>query len=113
MRWVEVSRLGIPSDDRCLQLKAMKNKKMRRFYEDQNERLNDWLEVDTLVKTMSDEIVKSFDPQDADGDGVVEHHSALKMNGEDIETLLPEDERETRRIGKRNAKWAINVRMPA
>lgn len=33
-----------------LQLKEIKDKKIRRFYEDQNERLNDWLEVDTLVR---------------------------------------------------------------
>jgi len=31
-------------------LKEIKDKKVRRFYEDQNERLNDWLEVDTLVR---------------------------------------------------------------
>jgi hypothetical protein len=31
-------------------LKEIKDKKIRRFYEDQNERLNDWLEVDTLVR---------------------------------------------------------------
>jgi len=34
----------------CLQLKEIKDKKIRQFYEDQNERLNDWLEVDTLVR---------------------------------------------------------------
>ena len=33
-----------------LQLKEIKDKKIRQFYEDQNERLNDWLEVDTLVR---------------------------------------------------------------
>lgn len=31
------------------EIKAIKKKKIRSFYETQNERLNDWLEVDTVV----------------------------------------------------------------
>ncbi|KAK3052047.1 hypothetical protein LTS18_012339, partial [Coniosporium uncinatum] len=34
------------------ELKEIKNKKIRKFYEHQNHRLNDWLEVDTLVQAM-------------------------------------------------------------
>ena len=82
---------------------------MRRFYEAQNERLNDWLEVDTLVMSMADEVLDSMNPQDVDGDGVAEVGGKLKRTGGDIGPLLPEDERERRRTGERRAKWAINV----
>ena len=44
-----------------------------------------------------------------DGDGVAEVGGALKNTGGDIDPLLPEDEREKRRIGEKRAKWAINV----
>ncbi len=88
----------------------MKNKKLRAFYEQQNDRLDDWLEVDALVKSMSDHIMESFDPQDEDCDGVAESGGALQITREDIEPLLPDEERERRRKGRRNAKWAINVR---
>lgn len=92
------------------EIKQIKNKKIRSFYEEQNERLNDWLEVDTLVMHMADDILDSMNPQDMDGDGIAERGGALKDTGGDIEPLLPEDEREKRRKGERNAKWAINVR---
>lgn len=91
------------------EIKQMKNKKTRGFYEEQNERLNDWLEVDTLVIHMADDVLDSMNPQDLDGDGIAELGGALKNTGGDIEPLLPEDERENRRKGERNAKWAINV----
>ena len=93
------------------EIKQMKNKKTRGFYEEQNERLNDWLEVDTLVMHMADDVLDSMNPQDFDGDGIAELGGALKNTGGDIEPLLPEDERENRRKGERNAKWAINVRL--
>ena len=85
------------------------DKKVRAFYEEQNERLNDWLEVDTLVLSMADHVLDSMNPQDYDGDGVAESGGALMDTGGDIEPLLPEDERERRHKGERNAKWAINV----
>ena len=91
------------------EIKQMKNKKTRGFYEEQNERLNDWLEVDTLVMHMADDVLDSMNPQDLDGDGIAELGGALKNTGGDIEPLLPKDERENRRKGERNAKWAINV----
>ena len=90
-------------------IQAIKRKKVRAFYEEQNERLNDWLEVDTLVASMADDVLDSMNPQDMDGDGIAERGGALKNTGGDIEPLLPEDEREQRRKGERNAKWAINV----
>ena len=91
------------------EIKAMKDKNIKSFYENQNSSLNDWLEVDMLVMNMADEVLDSMNPQDLDGDGVAETGGALKRNGGDIEPLLPEDERENRRKGERNAKWAINV----
>ena len=47
----------------------MKDKKLRRFYETQNQHLNDWLEVDTIVMSMSDDILDSMNP-DRDHDGI-------------------------------------------
>ena len=91
------------------EMNQIKDKKIRAFYEEQNERLNDWLEVDTLVLSMADDVLDSMNPQDIDNDGVAESGGALMDTGGDIEPLLPEDERERRRKGERNAKWAINV----
>ena len=91
------------------ELKEIKDKKVRAFYEQQNERLNDWLEVDTLVMSMANDVLDSMNPQDADGDGVAEIGGALKTTKGNIDPLLPEDEREKRRTGERRAKWAINV----
>ncbi|KAL9104104.1 MAG: hypothetical protein Q9163_000906 [Psora crenata] len=93
------------------ELKGMKNKKVKGFYEKQNERLNDWLEVDAVVSSMADEVLDSMNPRDIDGDGVAEDGGALKDTGGDIDPLLPEDERERRRTGESRAKWAINVRF--
>ena len=91
------------------ELKEIKDKKVRAFYETQNERLNNWLEVDTLVMAMADDVLDSMNPQDFDGDGVAEIGGALKSTKGDIDPLLPEDEREKRRTGEKRAKWAINV----
>ena len=46
------------------ELQEIKNKKVRAFYEQQNDRLNDWLEVDTLVTSMADDVLDSMNPQD-------------------------------------------------
>ena len=92
------------------ELNEIKNKKVRAFYEEQNERLNDWLEVDAMVMSMADDVLDSMNPQDADGDGVAEIGGALKHTKGDIDPLLPDDERERRRTGEKRAKWAINVR---
>ncbi|MCJ1378312.1 hypothetical protein MMC17_001409 [Xylographa soralifera] len=94
------------------ELKAIKNKKVRQFYENQNSRLNDWLEVDTLVKSVADDVLDSMNP-DADHDGIAERQGALQGAGENIEELLPEDEREKRRKEKQQARWTININVIA
>ncbi|KAK5017338.1 cation efflux family-domain-containing protein [Cryomyces antarcticus] len=94
------------------QLKEIKNKKVRKFYETQNERLNVWLEIDSLVMAMADDVLDSMNP-DADHDGVHERSGALQGSGDNIEEILPEEERSKRRKAKRNARWAINVNIIA
>ena len=44
------------------ELDEIKNKGVRRFYEEQNERLNDWVEVDTLVMVVVDDVIDSMNP---------------------------------------------------
>jgi hypothetical protein len=90
------------------ELKDIRSKQIRGFYERQNQQLDDWLEVDTVVMSMADDILDSMNP-DRDGDGVAEQNGALQGVGGRIEELLPEDEREDRLRGEKRAKWAINV----
>ena len=90
------------------ELKEIKNKPLRRFYERQNQRLDDWLEVDTVVMSMADDILESMNP-DRDHDGHAEQDGALQGVGERIAELLPEDEKEDRRRSEKHATWAINV----
>lgn len=56
--------------------------------EQQYERPNDWLEVDTLVMGMADDVLDSNDPQYADGDGVAEIGGALKTSRGDIDPFV-------------------------
>jgi hypothetical protein len=91
------------------ELKQIKNKKLKKFYEQQNERLDDWLEIDTLIMSVADDVLDSMNPRDMDHDGVAETGGALQGTGENIEPLLPDDERQRRRRARRNARWAINV----
>jgi hypothetical protein len=51
------------------QLKKMKNKKVRQYYEKQNDRLSDWCEVDAIVNAVADDVLESFNP-DPDYDGI-------------------------------------------
>ncbi|KAF9632846.1 putative cation efflux family protein [Lasiodiplodia theobromae] len=95
------------------ELKAIKNKKVRAFYKEQNERLDDWLEVDALVMAMADDVLDSMNPRDFDHDGIAEAGGALQATSESVEPLLPEDEREKRRKARRNARWAININVIA
>ena len=85
---------------------------MRKFYEHQNARLNDWLEVDTLVVAMADAIMDSMNP-DADHDGHIDRPGALQDVEGQIERLLPDEEQAKRRRGARNARWAININVIA
>lgn len=91
------------------ELKGMANKKVRAFYREQNERLDDWLEVDALVLAMAEDVLDSMNPRDFDHDGIAEAGGALQATAESVEPLLPEDERERRRKAVRRARWAINV----
>jgi hypothetical protein len=96
-----------------VQVKKIKNKNVRSFYRKQNERLDDWLEVNAIVKALSDDILESFDPRDDNGDGVFEGGGALQDTEGRVEPFLPDEEQENRRIGRRNAKWAININVVA
>ena len=89
-------------------LEKIKNKKVREFYERQNDKINDWAEVDTLVIELSDDVVDSFNP-DADHDGIVERRGPLQRTAGDLESFLPEDERQKRKANAKKAKWAVNV----
>jgi hypothetical protein len=92
-----------------LQLKSIKNKKVRGFYEEQNSRLDDWAEVDMVVSSLADDIVDSMNPQDPDHDGVAEDRGPLAGTGGSLEPFLPDDERERRAKSAKHVKWAINV----
>lgn len=91
------------------QLKSIKNKKVRGFYEEQNNRLDDWLEVDMIVSSLADDILDSMHPRDTDNDGVVEERGPLGNSGEALEPFLPDDEREKRAKSAKHVRWAINV----
>lgn len=97
------------SDD---ELKEIKNKKVRKFYEGQNDRLNDWLEVDTIVMAIADDVLESMDP-DPDHDGDQERHGGLQNTSGNIYEHLPEDEKERRSKAEWRAKWAININVLA
>lgn len=101
----ELERFRKTEDD----LKSIDNKKVKDFYKQQNEALNDWREVDSVVRSIADDILESFDP-DRDHDGLLEHGGALQAQGEDVEAFLPKEEREKRQKSERSAKRAINVR---
>jgi len=94
------------------ELKAIKNKKVRKFYEDQNERLTDWLEVDAIVMAVADDVLESMDP-DPDRDGEMERAGGLQAVHGNISELLPEEERKKRQQAARRAKWAININVVA
>lgn len=96
-----------------LQLKKISNKKVRSFYSSQNERLDDWLEINAVVQALSDDVLESFDPRDDNGDGIADGGGALQDTLGRVEPFLPEEEQEKRRIGRRNAKWAININVVA
>ncbi|KAJ4302907.1 hypothetical protein N0V90_001798 [Kalmusia sp. IMI 367209] len=92
-------------------LKKISNKKLRRFYEDQNTRLDDWLEVDSIVSTLADDVLDSMGPRDLDHDGVAEDRGPLGLSEERVECFLPDEERERRRKSARHVKWAININV--
>ncbi|KAF1957282.1 hypothetical protein CC80DRAFT_491431 [Byssothecium circinans] len=93
------------------ELKAIHNKKVRGFYEEQNRRIDDWLEVDSVVSTLADDVLDSMDPRDMDRDGVAEDRGPLGISEESVECFLPDKERARRRKAARNVKWAININV--
>ncbi|CAM1511945.1 Fc.00g094580.m01.CDS01 [Cosmosporella sp. VM-42] len=93
-------------------LKAIKNKKVRRFYELQNERLNDWLEVDAVVMAIANDVLESMNP-DPDHDGDQERGGGIQRVEGNIGELLPEEEKTRRRRASHRAKWAININVVA
>lgn len=101
---------GDLNTDHVIQIKSFPNKKVQQFYYAQNDALNDWLEIDSVVRYVADDIFESFDP-DRDHDGILEHGGTLQAQGEDIEAFLPIKERESRRKSERSARRAINVRQ--
>lgn len=94
------------------ELKAIKNKGVRKFYEEQNSRLNDWLEVDAIVMAVADDVLESMDP-DPDNDGDRERGGGIQAVRGNISELLPEEEREKRAKAEKKAKWAININVIA
>lgn len=88
------------------------DKKLRAFYEAHNDRLDDWQEVDAIVKAVSDDVLETLDPVDVDGDGSADPAGGLYNHDEDVTTLLPEDQQERRRRDEKHAQWAINVGTP-
>ncbi|KAK5050814.1 hypothetical protein LTR84_003373 [Exophiala bonariae] len=94
------------------ELKRIKNKKVRKFYEAQNAILNDWAEVDTIVLAMADDVMESMNT-DADHDGIRERDGILQGVEEHIEDLLPDEVQEQRRKAARNARLAININVIA
>lgn len=93
-------------------LKDIKNKKVKAFYEDQNARLNDWAEVDALVRHLADDVLDAFDP-DADGDGRREREGGLWLQGGNIWEFLPEEVKKERQQAEKKARWAININVIA
>lgn len=94
------------------ELKGIKNKKVRAFYQEQNGRLNDWLEVDAIVMAVADDVLESMDP-DPDHDGLQERGGGLQAQAGNIGSFLPDDEKERRQKAGRRAKWAININVIA
>jgi len=112
-RLVPYNYLEIVYTNSSTQLKKIKNKKLRKFYEEQNDRLDDWLEVNAIVKALSDDILESFDPRDDNGDGIAEAGGALQDTQGCVEPFLPQEEQDKRRLARRNAKWAIYINVTA
>lgn len=94
------------------ELKEMKNKGVREFYEKQNNRLNDWLEVDAIVTAVADDVLESMDP-DPDNDGDRERGGGLQSMHGNIYEFLPDEEKERRANAEWKAKWAININVIA
>jgi len=85
---------------------------VKAFYEDQNARLNDWAEVDALVRHLADDILDSFNP-DADNDGRREREGGILLQDGNIWEFLPEEVKNQRQKSEKNATRAININVIA
>ncbi|KAJ4412507.1 hypothetical protein N0V85_003680 [Neurospora sp. IMI 360204] len=94
------------------ELKAIKNKKIRRYYESQNETLDSWVKVDALVMTVADDVIDSMNP-DFDRDGIAERRVPLADSKGAVEAFLPPEHIKKRRRDDGNARWAINTNVIA
>lgn len=94
------------------ELKQIDNKGVRKFYEAQNDRLNDWLEIDHIVMALADDVLDSMHP-DRDNDGINEREGGLQTMHGNIWEFLPEDEKEKRLKANKKARWAININVVA
>ena len=84
------------------ELKAIENKQVRVYYEVQNQKLNDWAEVNSLVWSLADDVVDSTN-SDADHDGIVNSNTPLNLTGNDLEAFLPPEDREKQAQRNRTA----------
>lgn len=90
------------------ELKSICNTRVRAYYEAQNQKLNDWAEVDSLVCSLADDIIDSTNP-DADHDGIIDSNAPLYSVDHDLEAFLPDEERAKRHQNSRVAQRALNV----
>ncbi|KAJ5993418.1 hypothetical protein N7451_009142 [Penicillium sp. IBT 35674x] len=97
------------SDD---ELKSIRNTQVRAYYEAQNQKLNDWAEVDSLVWSLADDIIDSTNP-DADHDGIIDSNAPLYSVDHDLEAFLPSEERSKRHHNSRVSQRALNVNVSA
>lgn len=93
------------SDDELL---SIRNTGVRAFYEAQNQKLNDWAEVDSLVWSLADDIIDSTNP-DADHDGIINSDTPLYSTDHNLEAFLPSEERAKRHRNARVARRALQV----
>ncbi|KAK0610697.1 hypothetical protein B0T17DRAFT_621158 [Bombardia bombarda] len=94
------------------ELKAISSKKVRAFYEAQNETIDAWEEVDALVYAVADDVIDSMNP-DADRDGIPERHAPLTDSRGVVDAFLPAEHIKKRARDERRARLAINVNVIA
>lgn len=95
-----------------IDLQHIKNKKLRHYYESQNQRLNDYLEVDAVIEAIADDVLESMNP-DPDHDGDQERGGGLQQVAGHIGELLPDEEKARRRRAAKQASLAININVLA
>jgi cation diffusion facilitator family transporter len=98
--------------DEDLKVIKKRNRGVHDFYQAQNQRLNDWLEVDAVVMAVADDVLESMDP-DPDRDGVRERGGGIQDVSGNVQELLPEEEQQRRAKEEKKAKWAININVIA